>query len=707
MPVMPRRRRRSKSAPATVNRQPRPFSKRKQWTDVSMLAAMEAVRKGTVSINKAALLHGVPCTTLKDRLSGRVVHGTNPGPRRYLDVEEESALADHLVEVAKVGYGKTRKQVKTIVESVAREKDILRSRRLSDGWWRRFLERQPQLSLRRGDSTAHVRMDSVNKDVIERYYNLLEETLLEQDLMSSPAQIYNMDESGIPLDPRPPNVIAKRGQKKVRYRVSGKKDQITVLGCANAVGQAIPPMVIFEGKYLNYQWTIGEFPGTYYGMSGKGWTDQELFGHWLKDHFLKYAVPGQPLLLILDGHSSHYEPASVELARKEGVIIFCLPPHTTQDSQPLDCTVFGPLKRHWSDVCHDFQQSNPGMVISKFNFSRLFAEAWLKALTPVNIVSGFRKCGIYPFNRDAIPLSEEGSGSPSGSSAQGPPSSTSALDPPSGSSAQGPPSGSSPLDPPPGSSALDPPSGSPSLDPPSGSSAQGPPSGSSVVSTPSRSNSQASEKKVSPVAKYLHIPTAVKSKTPVASTKTRAVTAARVLTSSQCLAIIKEKAAKKKLEDEEKEKRKKEREAKKKQREEKQRKSRERANKAEERAWKAKGREEVRAKKNQKKGARKAAESGRKRQRENCPRDTGTDSGPGPSTQTRGLRGIAAKRPRLEETISSDTCCVCTQAFEEDVQDGSGVDWIQCACTRWLHEDCIMDCIVDDNGKDRLCPFCT
>ncbi len=142
-------------------------------------------------------------------------------------------------------------------------------------------------------------------------------------------------------------------------------------------------------------------------MSGKGWTDQELFRHWLKDHFVRYAVPGRPLLLILDGHSSHYEPVSVELARKEDIILFCLPPHTTQDSQPLDCTVFGPLKRHWADICHEFQQTHPGMVISKLNFSKYFAEAWLRALTPSNIIAGFRKCGIQPFNREAIPVPDE------------------------------------------------------------------------------------------------------------------------------------------------------------------------------------------------------------------------------------------------------------------------------------------------------------
>ena len=130
--------------------------------------------------------------------------------------------------------------------------------------------------------------------------------------------------------------------------------------------------------------------------------DQELFKHGLMHHFLKYAVPSRPLLVLLDGHSSHYEPMSIELARKEGVIIFCLPPHTTQDSQPLDSTVFGPLKRHWSEVCHEFQQKYPSVVISKLNFSGFFAKAWVQALTPANIVAGFRTCGVDPFNRNAI-----------------------------------------------------------------------------------------------------------------------------------------------------------------------------------------------------------------------------------------------------------------------------------------------------------------
>ena len=50
-----------------------------------MLAAINAVQSGSSSINKAAICHGVPRTTLQDWLSGRVIHDTKPGPAPYLN----------------------------------------------------------------------------------------------------------------------------------------------------------------------------------------------------------------------------------------------------------------------------------------------------------------------------------------------------------------------------------------------------------------------------------------------------------------------------------------------------------------------------------------------------------------------------------------------------------------------------------------------
>ena len=93
----------------------------------------------------------------------------------------------------------------------------------------------------------------------------------------------------MPLDHKPPLVIAHKGMKKVYCRTSGNKGQITVIACANAAGIILPPMVIFNGQRFNQEWRVGEVPNTLYGMSDKGWTDQEL--RFLDDRTLSKTHP--------------------------------------------------------------------------------------------------------------------------------------------------------------------------------------------------------------------------------------------------------------------------------------------------------------------------------------------------------------------------------------------------------------------------------
>lgn len=174
-------------------------------------------------------------------------------------------------------------------------------------------------------------------------------------------------------------------QKKIRYRTSGQK---SVIGCGNEV---LPPFIIFAANQLSPLWIRDEIPGSRYGVSDKGWIDQEL-----------NAVSQRPLLLLLDGHSSHFEPKTIQFAKDNDVVIFVLPPHTTHECQPLDVSFFGALKRHWQQSCHQFYQANHGVVISKLNFCKVFKPAWLKAICPTNICNGFKKSGVFPFNRNAI-----------------------------------------------------------------------------------------------------------------------------------------------------------------------------------------------------------------------------------------------------------------------------------------------------------------
>ena len=361
----------------------RPFKKRLQWSNQAMLDAMKAVQDGS-PITTAARVHGVPKTSLHNRIKGRVVHGVKPGPKPYLSTEEETELAEFAIEAASVGCGQTRKQIMTIAENVAKDKGNLRKDRISQGWYEKFMKRQTYLSICKGDPAANEM--AVSSQAITNYFDLLEKTLKDNNLLNKPAQIYNADETGMAYE----------------HHGSRNKAQTTVVACVNAIGQAIPPYVIYNAKTLNPEWIKDGPPGTKYANSENGWINTDIFKHWFNNHFLTHAVSSRPLLLILDGHKTYYQPHICQEAKKRKVIIFCLPPHSTHVSQPLDTCVFKPLKTEWNKATHMFQSKNPGVQITKYNFPRLLKEAWENAMLSSNICGGFRNAGIYPLNREKV-----------------------------------------------------------------------------------------------------------------------------------------------------------------------------------------------------------------------------------------------------------------------------------------------------------------
>ena len=89
------------------------------------------------------------------------------------------------------------------------------------------------------------------------------------------------------------------------------------MACGNATGQIIPPAAIYDAKKVNHAWIGEEVPGTMYSCSDKGWITTELFESWLSDQFLTNAVSSRPLLLILDGHSTHNQPEVIRFAREK------------------------------------------------------------------------------------------------------------------------------------------------------------------------------------------------------------------------------------------------------------------------------------------------------------------------------------------------------------------------------------------------------
>ena len=362
--------------------------------------AMQAVEEGE-SIRRAAEMYSIPKSTLHDHVRGKVEFGARSGPDPYLTVAEEEELCNFLVQVASIGYPRTKQQVLGIVEDILASRGIVKT--VSNGWWERFVRRNPRITLRSGIPLSLARASASDPEMLLRYYDTLEHTLRVNGLYDKPACQFNTDEIGIALNPAAPRVVQERGVKNPNFVTGGNKTQLTVLACVGAAGYAIPPYVIFDRVTWNPKLAEGEVPGSLYGLSRNGWIDSELFTLWFSDHFLKYVPQTRPILLLLDGHSSHYNPSFIKLAAENGVVVYVLPPNTTHLTQPLDRGCFSPLKTVWKQVCHEFRCKNPGRVVSRFEFSKLFSKAWFEAMTPANIIASFRCTGVCPFSHRAVP----------------------------------------------------------------------------------------------------------------------------------------------------------------------------------------------------------------------------------------------------------------------------------------------------------------
>ena len=372
--------------------------------------AVQEVVSRNQSIRSTANAYGI-AKSLLARLVKKAKESDRPfsyepniGNRKIFSKNEETLLAEYLKTASKMSHGLGRREVCRLAYSYAKKltKNIPEvwnnDNEAGIDWYKGFIRRNKDLSLRKPEKTSLARSTAFNKITVAKFFEKLKNVYEKYNF--TPDSIYNADETSLLTVTELPKVVAQKGVRQVGQVVSSERGQlVTMLAIVSAIGNSIPPVFVFPR--VNFKpFMIEDCPIGSLGLANKsGWMTGENFFLAFK-HFVTHAKPSKekPVLLLVDNHESHLTLDMILHAKENNVVILTLPPHCSHRLQPLDVSVFGPFKGFYKVALNNWIINHPGRTASIYNIPKFSKEAYEKALTIKNISAGFRKTGIFPFN---------------------------------------------------------------------------------------------------------------------------------------------------------------------------------------------------------------------------------------------------------------------------------------------------------------------
>ena len=119
----------------------------------------------------------------------------------------------------------------------------------------------------------------------------------------------------------------------------------------SSTGHYLPFMMVYPYKGLPQKDLVDGFPGAVVQASDNGWMTAAIFYAWLQDVFIPQTQHvKKPLLLLVDGHTSHTSLVETStLCQENGIILYCCVAHASHLIQPLDQAFFGSIKPAWGN----------------------------------------------------------------------------------------------------------------------------------------------------------------------------------------------------------------------------------------------------------------------------------------------------------------------------------------------------------------------
>ncbi|CAF1402456.1 unnamed protein product [Didymodactylos carnosus] len=369
---------------------PRTYVKKGQGSRYSEEDFHSALKEisNEINIHSIAKKYNIPYSTLYVHHFSQVAHRGAGRSTHFTDMEET-----YLVSAATIsqewGEPLTPEDLVQMAAYYAQEfgkEKSFQGGRPTIEWYYSFMLRHPELKTAK-PIPLKSQLAKVTKPTIDKWFDLLEKVIVDNDLMDKPPQIFNCDESGFSDETERTTVIVP-SPTKFPYKKqggTGGKSFYSVLFCVSASGVILPPYTIYKAKRLMSNWCLGGPSGAGYNTSKNGWIQEDVFYEWLKCMFIPYTdKTPKPILLLLDGHGSHHSVRTVELAIENHIVLLCLPANSTHILQPLHVVFFKPIKQKYLEILNEYYKTS--------------------AVRKVNIIKGFMTAGIYPLDKTSVNL---------------------------------------------------------------------------------------------------------------------------------------------------------------------------------------------------------------------------------------------------------------------------------------------------------------
>ncbi|KAM5529670.1 transposase [Fusarium oxysporum f. sp. phaseoli] len=371
------------------------------YTENDVIEAMLDVTVNHLSQHQAAQKHGMPQTTLSDRLRGLPSKSEVIQPAQLLYKSQESRLVTWILRQEALGYAPSHSQVRATVAAPLRQQG--RERPIGVHWLARFIKRHPEIDTKVGKRPEASRFNSFTPMAVNWYFDIWE----SEYGWIKPENTVDVDEGGIMAGFGLDSLVigSSDPRRKAFLKGSQSRTWTSFIEAVTADGRLLKPGIIFKGKELQKQWFIDEFnkiADWYYITSDNGWTDNHIAVEWLKEVYLPQTQPADESdarLIILDGHGSHVSDEWMATCFLNNVYCCYLPAHCSHDLQPLDNGVFNASKAAYRKELQKLASLTDSALVDKTNFIKAYAKAREVGMTKKNILSGWRVTGNWPISR--------------------------------------------------------------------------------------------------------------------------------------------------------------------------------------------------------------------------------------------------------------------------------------------------------------------